>query len=88
MAPSNISHHLQSSNAKKHNYKTRRTGSLKYEVISTNKDCYRYSLYPKTIPEWNLLDDETRNSPSIKAFKTKLDSLDIANLVTKAHLKI
>ena len=29
MSPSNISHHLQSSNSKKHNYKTRQTGSLK-----------------------------------------------------------
>ena len=38
MSPSNISHHLQSSNSKKHNFKTRQEGSLKYEVISTNKD--------------------------------------------------
>ena len=51
-------------------------------------DCYRHSLYPKTIPEWNLLDDETRIVRSIKSFKTKLDSLDIVNLVAKAHFKI
>ena len=52
------------------------------------KDCYRHSLYPKTIPEWNLLDDETRNSPSVKVFKAKLDSVDIVNVVAKAHFKI
>ena len=86
--PSNVAHYLQNSNSKKHNYRTRQTGPLKYKVIGTNKDCYRHSLYPKTIPEWNLLDDETRNSPSVKAFKAKLDSVDIANVVAKAHFKI
>ena len=36
MTPSNISHYLQTSNSRKHNYRTRQTGSLKYEVIGTN----------------------------------------------------
>ena len=44
MIPSNISHYLQSSNSNKHNYRTRQTGSFKYEVMATNKDCYRHSL--------------------------------------------
>ena len=83
--------YLQTPNSRKRNYRTRQMGSsLKYQVISIdkNKDGYWHSLYPKTILEWNLFDDETRNSPCIKSVKTKLDSQDIANLVDKANFKI
>lgn len=88
LTPSNISSHLQLPNSSRCRYKTRQRGTYKYHVISTNKDCYRHSLYPKTIPEWNHLDEETRSSPDVKAFKLKLDSLDITNLVAEAHFNI
>ncbi|KAJ8034932.1 hypothetical protein HOLleu_04587 [Holothuria leucospilota] len=67
---------------------TRQTGYLKYNFITTNKDCYRYSLYPRTIPEWNLLDLDTRIAPDVNSFKEKLDCLDIKALSAKAHFEI
>ena len=87
LIPSNISSYLQSPNSTRH-YRTRQTGIFKYNMISTNKDCYRHSLYPNTIPEWNLLDTDTRSAPNIITFKTRLDTININNLLAKAHFQI
>ena len=85
LIPTNISAHLQSQNPTSCKYQTRQKGTLKYNVIRSNKDCYRHSLYPKTIPEWNRLNDDIRNSKDIGTFKLKLESLDINKLVLKSH---
>ncbi|KAJ8045354.1 hypothetical protein HOLleu_08350 [Holothuria leucospilota] len=71
LIPSNIKSFLQSPRSEMHPH-TRQTGYLKYNFITTNKDCYRYSLYPRTIPEWNLLDLDTCIAPDVNSFKEKL----------------
>ena len=63
-------------------------GILKYNVITTNQDCYRLSLYAYTILEWNLLDSDIRTAPDLAMFKNRLDAVDIKTLKTKAHFKI
>ena len=67
---------------------TRQCGINKYNVITTNKDCYRHSLYPKTIPEWNQLSTDIRSSPDVKTFKAALDSINIRELTSKAHFTL
>ena len=87
LIPSNIKSFLRPTQSEMH-LKTRQSGNLNYNFITTNKNCYRYSLYPKTIPEWNLLDVDIRTSPDIKSFQGKLDCLDIKALSSKAHYEI
>ncbi|KAJ8044505.1 hypothetical protein HOLleu_07270 [Holothuria leucospilota] len=44
---------------------TRNTHTMNYIIPSANKDCYRYSLYPRTIPLWNHLPPELKSAPSV-----------------------
>jgi hypothetical protein len=50
-----------------------------------NKLCYQYSLYPRTIREWNLLPPDIRGIADVKTFKVKIEQLDLLSLVNKAH---
>ena len=49
------------------------------------KKCYQYSMYPRTIREWNFLPPDVQATPDLLAFKTSLDSINIQELVQKAH---
>jgi len=70
-------------------YKTRQnTGTYIIEEPDFNKQCYQYSLYPRTIREWNMLPPEVRIAPDIKTFKEGLQSIDLIKLVKQAHFKI
>ena len=53
LVPSNISQQLVSNSRTRPN--TRSSHELNYEVIRPNKDCYKFSLYPRTITTWNAL---------------------------------
>ena len=49
--------------------KTRTTRSASgkgFRNVSSNKNCYRSTFLPRTIPEWNNLPDKIRNAPSLK----------------------
>ena len=70
LTPSNVSH-LQTGNT---TYRTRDTNAINYIVPSTNKDCYKYSLYPHTIPLWNKLPPELKSAPSVLSFKQLLEN--------------
>ena len=59
-------------------------GQFSYEMLRQNKDCLKYSLYPRTIPEWNLLPDDFKTAPDLDKFKTMLASLDVESLVQQA----
>ena len=77
LLPSNIADHLiDSSNLTRRT--TRRTsGRYLYHYPSTNKLCYQKSLYPRTIPSWNLLPEKVRCAPSVDSFKNQLLTLDL-----------
>ena len=47
--------------------RTNRSASGKgFRNVRSNKNCYRSSFLPQTIPEWNNLPDKIRNAPSLK----------------------
>ena len=41
-------------------------------VLKGHKDIFRFSFFPRTIPEWNKLPQETVSSQSLCIFKSKL----------------
>ena len=63
-------------------------GKFSYETPKFSKDCLKYSLYPRTIPEWNLLPDCVKTAPNLDKFKAVLSNMDVCSLVNKAHFKI
>ncbi|XP_077999769.1 uncharacterized protein LOC144452542 [Glandiceps talaboti] len=67
ITPTNIKH-LHQENQTKHN--TRQTQKLNYNTIRSNKDCYHYSLYPRTIPLWNSLPPSTKAAKDVAVFKS------------------
>ena len=44
----------------------------KYQTIRTNNQKSKHSFYPRSIPEWNALDSEIVNAPSVAVFKQRL----------------
>ena len=46
-----------------------------YNIISTNKDCMKYSFFPRTIINWNSLPEPIINIASIPQFKQALINL-------------
>lgn len=52
------------------------TGSSKvFTAISTSCDAYKYSFFPRTIRDWNGLNDETRNMSSIGSFCSRAEKV-------------
>ena len=41
----------------------------KFVQISTVRDSYKYSFYPRTIVEWNSIPPEIRKAKSVNSFK-------------------
>ncbi len=66
----------------------RNQGSYIIATPPFNKTCYQYSLYPRTIREWNLLPPNIREAPSVESFKSRLTAINLQELVSRAHLKI
>jgi ribonuclease P/MRP protein subunit RPP40 len=66
---------------------TRSSSSSRHTFLklSTNKDCYKYSFFPRTISEWNLLPGHIREADSLTAFKTKLSEIDIQHIMDSSH---
>ena len=56
------------------------TGKFIYKHIFANKNCYQKSLYPKTLPAWNLLPETTRCAPTLQKFKDRLLKIELADL--------
>ena len=48
---------------------TRYNTSHKYTHIQTDKDSYKYSFYPRTIIQWNLLPIHMHEAATVDAFK-------------------
>ena len=84
LIPSNIDHLRH----KKFYQSHRLHGQHSFIHPAFNKDCFKYSLYPRSIPEWNLLPDGTKMAPDLLTFKTVLNTINVRDLVSKAHFKI
>ena len=52
--------------------RTRANHQYKYRTIRTTCDIAKYSYFPRTIPEWNVLRADIVDSPSVDAFKARL----------------
>ena len=44
----------------------------KFQTIRTSSDTVKFSFYPRTIPQWNLLPSKTVTATSVEDFKKKL----------------
>ena len=85
LIPSNISHLL---NSEAPIQRTRQSSChLTYTRIRANKNGYLHSLYPRTIPEWNILPEGLRMAPSLNSFRSGLDGIDIGQLIARAHVR-
>ena len=47
--------------------------SRKYNVLSSSLDRVKYSFFPRTIPQWNNLNEEAVNAKNLDEFKAKLN---------------
>ena len=66
----------------------RQAGPNILETPSFNKNCYQHSFYPRSTREWNALPPELRSIADINAFKSKLNEINVEELVKRAHFKI
>ena len=66
---------------------TRKHSSISFEKLPANKDCYKYSLYPRTFAEWNCLPARVRDAPTIGTFKDKVKLVNMGTIIEKAHFK-
>ena len=54
-----------------------------YQSIRTNHDTTKYSFYPRSIREWNKLDSNIVDAPSVAVFKERLTKAGIQPIPTK-----
>ena len=52
--------------------RTRSNHPYKYKHIRTSTNNYKFSFFPRTVPEWNSLDSNTINSDNIDTYKARL----------------
>ena len=83
LIPSNITHLISNNQLRP---ETRlNTGKFIFKHIFANKNCYQKSLYPKTLPVWNLLPETIRCAPTLQTFKDRLLKIELADLVYKSN---
>ena len=51
---------------------SRHTHLNSYQVIATNKDCYKFSFWPRTIIDWNRLPYHISTTANPNSFKTQV----------------
>ena len=51
-------------------HRTRQSHTNCYRLIQTNKDTYKYSFYPRTISQWNLLPPNITSADTLEGFKS------------------
>ena len=70
-----------------HNRQPRNDHPNNLKRIIFSKNCYKYSLYWYTIPEWNLLPVDIKGSSDLIYFKTKIETINVEYIAKKAHFK-
>ena len=63
------------------NHPTRQQAAVSFIEPLANKDCYKFSFSPRTFAKWNKLPPETRQAASIGMFKSKLQSLNMDDII-------
>jgi hypothetical protein len=61
------------------------TPDASFIKFQTKKDCFKFSLVPRTTPEWNLIPAPIKDSKTVDGFKTAISKLDITDLLRRAH---
>ena len=51
---------------------TRRRNDLKLNVFSPSINCFKYSFFPRTVTEWNVLSNSVVHSSSVSSFRAAL----------------
>ena len=65
---------------------TRKSSATSFLHPATKKDCYKFSVLPKTMAEWNLrLPVNIRQSPIIDTFKTRLNDMHMSTFIRGTH---
>ena len=54
---------------------SRTRGAHRLREISTNKDTYRNSFFPRTVKQWNALPSDVAGVTKVDQFKAMLDRL-------------
>jgi len=54
--------------------RTRSTNSARLDQLRAHTDIYQYSFFPRTIVDWNSLNDNIVTSPTLDTFKNRLKS--------------
>jgi len=68
---------------------THQTSHLSFCHLQSNKNCYRSSFFPRTIPKWNSLPLNLRSTTSVQLFKLYgLSQLDITEILNSSHYYI
>ena len=52
--------------------RTRSTNSARLDQLRAHTDIYQYSFFPRTIVDWNSLNDNIVTSPTLDTFKNRL----------------
>ena len=66
--------------------RTQYTHSHSYRHIHTSLDSYKYSFYPKTIVQWNLLIAAAVQCPTLDSFKEQIPLSVISLSVLQQHI--
>ncbi len=66
-----FSHKVAPEYARIHKY-TNGSHSLKFDTIHSNTNTLKFAYFPRTIGDWNVLEDKTVTAPSALSFKERL----------------
>ena len=54
--------------------RTRGSHQYKYQPLHARTDTYKYSLFPRTIPQWNALPGPVVMAPTVESFRARLEA--------------
>ena len=60
--------------------RTRKSHNQTFRHITTQKDTYKWSFFPRTIVQWNILPQTIISSPSIDSFREQLTPAVLLNI--------
>ena len=61
--------------------RTRKNHDFTYRHIAATKDTYKFSFFPYTITQWNLLPSQVVTVPTVEAFREQLTPAVLSTLM-------